>query len=450
MSLKLRLNLIITALLLLMMAIGAWFMLMNAREDVRAEIESTAGLALHLLDTEILSFAVVPIGGPDATPFRLASLSHIRHLRIEFYDVAGKLRDSNASNSTPDEAHTTPQWFVHLMTTMSPSWDKTRRSVLFGGRLIGELVVTPDPSYEIAEVWSDIKGILGLAFIFFIAVNILVYWAVDKALRPVEGILLALEDLEHGKLDTRLPAFKLPELARISVKFNGMAQTLQQSILRNLGLSKQLISLQERERKNLARDLHDEIGQSITAIHVDAQAIVSSNLNSASAKASVKQSATAIVKVTEQMMDMTHQILERLRPDALDKFGLEVALSELIASWRPRLNGASCVIKISGELNGLPEVVSITVYRVVQESLTNIARYASARRVTIGVLQEEDTVVVMVEDDGCGFDTSSNSNGFGLAGMRERIEGLGGEFELDSALGNGTQVVVRLPLFLKE
>lgn len=450
MSLKLRLNLIITALLFVMMFIGAWFMLSNARENVRAEIESTANLALHLLDAEIFSFAETPIGGMEATPFRLKSLSHVRHLRIEFYDVRGNLRDSNAAVSKDDEMQTTPWWFEDLMTKMSSPWAQTRRAVLFGARVIGELVVTPDPSYEIAEIWSDVKDLLGLAFVFFIAVNILVYWAVGSALRPVTNILLALESLEHGKLDTRLPTFKLSELARISIKFNRMAETLQQSIHRNLGLSKQIISLQEKERKSLARDLHDEVGQSITAIHVDAQAIVNSELNTTSAKANAKQSATAILLVAEQMMDMTHKILERLRPDALDKLGLSVALNELVSSWRPRLNGAVCVIKISGELNGLSEVVSVTVYRVVQECLTNIARYAAANRVTIGVLQEDDTIVVMVEDDGRGFDTADLTNGFGLAGMRERIEGLGGEFELDSAQGRGTHVVARLPISVRE
>lgn len=448
MNLKLRLNLMITALLLTMMLIGAWFMLINAREDVRAEIESTAGLTVHLIDTEILSFADVPIGGPDATPFRLGSLSHIRHLRIEFYDIAGNLRDSNASSDMSDIEHDSPAWFVNLMTTMSPPWQQTRRSVMFGARMIGELVITPDPSYEIAEVWSDTKGILGFMFIFFVAVNVMVYWAVDKALRPVEHILLALTDLERGKLDTRLPSFNLPELASIGIKFNGMAETLQQSIQRNLGLTRQLINLQEDERKSLARDLHDEVGQSITAIHADAQAILTQDNTSKKAQSNIQESALAIVAVTQKMMNMTHQILERLRPDTLDKFGLNVALHDLLASWRTRLNNAVCTLKVSVESSMLPEAISITAYRIVQEGLTNIAKYAEATRVTINVFEAENTLVVMLEDDGKGFNSNQETSGFGLTGMRERVEGLGGEFELDTEIGSGTRIVVRLPLEL--
>ncbi|HAF01559.1 MAG TPA: sensor histidine kinase [Methylophilaceae bacterium] len=445
MSLKLRLNIMITCLLLIVLIIGAWFMLLNARENVRAEIESTASLTLHLLDREILSFSETPIGGPEVMPFQLANLSHIRHLRIEFFDTAGKLRDTNQLPKTTDNQSISPKWFVRLMTVMSPM-EFTSRVVIFGGKPVGQLVITPDPSYEIEEIWDDTKDLLALVFIFFIAVNMLVYGAIDRALKPVNSILAALTDLEHGKLDTRLPAFELPELASIGTKFNGMAETLELSIKRNLGLSRQIISLEEVERKSLARDLHDEIGQSITAIHIDAQAILNiSEFNQMSID-NLRISAQAIINVTKKMMGITHQILERLRPDTIDKLGLKTALEDLVSSWQPKLGKAICSLNISGELEGVAETVAITAYRVIQESMTNIARYAQAERVSIGILQEDEVLVLMVEDDGLGFNTEDMTNGFGLTGMRERVEGLGGEFELDSAINKGTRLVVRLPL----
>ena len=231
--------------------------------------------------------------------------------------------------------------------------------------------------------------------------------------------------MENGKLGKRLSDFELPELASIGKKFNGMAEKLELSINRNLGLSRHIISLEEVERKNLARDLHDEIGQSIKAIHVDAQAILG---------------------VTKNMMGITHQILDRLRPDAIDKLGLKTALADLASTWKSKLGGADCTLNISGDLEGLTETISITAYRIVQESLTNIARYANAKKVYISILQEENTLVLMVEDDGDGFDLLNKTDGYGLTGMRERVEGLGGEFELDSAIDEGTCLVIRLPL----
>lgn len=445
MSLKLRLNIMITCLLLIVLLIGAVFMLINARENVRAEIESTASLALHLLDREILTFSETPIGGPHAMPFQLVSLSHIRHLRIEFFDVRGRLRDTNQLAKIEEEVRVPPAWFVRLMTNMSPL-TYTVRTVVFGGKPVGQLVITPDPSYEIKETWDDTKDLLALVFVFFISVNLLVYYAIDKALKPVSRILEALTDLEHGKLDTRLSGFELPELASIGKKFNGMAEELEWSINRNLGLSRQIINLEEVERKSLARDLHDEIGQSITAIHVDAQAILNIKDINKTSIANLRLSAQAILNVTKNMMGITHQILDRLRPDAIDKLGLKAALEDLVSTWKSKLAGTACTLNISGSLENFSETISITAYRIIQESLTNIARYANAKKVSIGILQEENTLVLMVEDDGDGFDCTTATSGFGLTGMRERVEGLGGEFELDSAIGNGTRLVVRLPL----
>lgn len=420
-------------------------MLFNARENVRAEIESTASLALHLLDREILSFAQMPIGGPHAMPFNLTDLSHIRHLRIEFFDETGTLRDTNQGDKKNGDQHFVPKWFANLMTDLLPI-GHTSRQVIFGGKPVGRLIVTPDPTYEIEEIWYDTKDLLTLVFVFFIVVNLVVYAAIDSALKPINRILLALTDLEHGKLETRLPHFKLPELAEIGTKFNGMAATLEQSIKRNLGLSKQIIQLEEVERKSLARDLHDEIGQSITAIHVDAQAILNiKEINKSSIK-NLRLSAQAILSVSKDMMGITHQILNRLRPETIDKFGLKASLKDLISSWKPKLGGAQCTLDISGNLEGFSETISVSAYRVIQESLTNIARYANADRISIGVLQESTTLVLMIEDDGDGFDITEATSGFGLTGMRERIEGLSGEFELDSVVGGGTRLVVRLPL----
>lgn len=435
----------ITCLLLIVLLIGAVFMLINARENVRAEIESTANLALHLLDREILAFSETPIGGPTAMPFQLASLNHIRHLRIEFFNMQGILRDTNQQGKEAANPRVPPRWFVRLMTNMEPL-RYVSRTVIFGGKPVGQLVITPDPSYEIEETWDDTKDLLAVVFIFFVSVNLLVYFAIDKALKPVGRILGALTDLENGKLETRLSDFELPELASIGKKFNGMAEKLELSIKRNLGLSRQIISLEEVERKSLARDLHDEIGQSITAIHVDAQAILNIKEMNQASISNLRLSAQAILGVTKNMMGITHKILDRLRPDAIDKLGLKTALADLVSTWKSKLGGADCTLNISGDLEGFSEAISITAYRIVQESLTNIARYANAKKIYIGILQEENTLVLMVEDDGDGFDTASKTDGYGLTGMRERVEGLGGEFELDSAVDEGTRLVIRLPL----
>ena len=273
--------------------------------------------------------------------------------------------------------------------------------------MLGELVITPDPSYEIAEIWNDTLGLLSLGLLFFFVLNGLVYWAVDRALNPLNKVLSALTQLEHGHLDARLPPFSLPELSSISSKFNAMAQTLENSMNNNRRLTHQIIRLQEDERKNIAHDLHDEIGQHLTAINIDATAILK-----AKKITSARASAIAIGEVARQMMGIVREMLQRLRPGILYELGLHVALDELIDTWRQRNRGINLIISVSNELNNLNETVAITAYRIVQECLTNITKHSSARQVTIKIESQDKFLSVLVKDDGQGFDQSQISEGF--------------------------------------
>lgn len=443
MSLTVRLNLIITALLIVVMLIGAILTVRSAQEDVRAEVQSTASLAMHLLDAEILHYTsdYAWLTGADrnkASIFRLQSLENIRHLRIEFFDAYGRLRDSNRKKNEVEE-DVPPAWFFRLMDVGSPEGE-LRRKVFANGRILGELVVTPDPTYEIAEIWNDTQGLLWLAATFFIFVNAMVYWAVKSALHPVDSVIAALSELEKGHLDARLPQFDLPELAGLSSKFNAMANTLQQSISSNHRLTQKVIRLQEDERKSLARELHDEIGQHMTAINVDAQAIMESN-----SLQSAKRSAEAIMEVAIHMLDIVRTMLQRLRPGVLDELGLSIALNEHVTQWRQRNHGISSSISIAGDLGEPDEAVALAAYRIVQESLTNITRHASARHVKLIVKRTDGKISIELEDDGKGFEADAMSDGYGVAGMRERVQGLGGSFEMVSLIGLGTRISVQLP-----
>jgi two-component system sensor histidine kinase UhpB len=442
MNLKLRINLIITVLLFLTLIIGGgMYTVQNARGNVQAEIASTAILALHMLDSEILTYSMSygqlsPANIGAGSIFQLNKLTDVRHLKIDFYDAHGRLRDSNYSASPEDVP---PDWFVTMMDTVTNEMPVTKRQVYGGGRIVGELVVTPDPSYEIAEVWEEIQGMLMFVGIFFIIVNILIYYFVGWALKPIDNILAALTDLESGNLAARLPKFTLPELTSISDKFNVMANTLEESVADNRHLTQQMIKVQEEERKNLARELHDEIGQHLTAIHVDASAILKAKTVEAS-----RESASAIDTVARQMMDIIHNILHRLRPTGLDEFGLEIALQELINGWQQRHKRIVVKYDIRGVFNDLDESLLITIYRLIQECLTNISRHAQAKNIHIYLIKYPETIHLSIDDDGKGFDQTVKSDGFGLAGMRERVEALVGKLDIETS-PEGTKINIELP-----
>jgi signal transduction histidine kinase len=138
--------------------------------------------------------------------------------------------------------------------------------------------------------------------------------------------------------------------------------------------------------------------------------------------------------------------MQRLRPAALDVLGLHDAVAHLVGQWQRRYSAVDCRFEAKGDLSGLGEVVNITVYRLVQECLTNVAKHAAATRVTVGLERSNGEVVVSVSDDGCGMDLQARRIGLGLVGLRERVEALQGRLDLTSGPGEGLQMRAWLPV----
>jgi len=445
-SLQFKLNLIITLLLLGLLLTWAVSVVKNAREDVLAEVQSTSNLVMHLLDAEIAhymtDFGWLQHNQQDGVQiFRLEELKNIRHLKVDFYDNNGRLRESNRSTRLTHSGEDPPKWFVKLLDISSVLNEPKRKNIILNGRFIGELVITPDPSFELREIWDDTSGLLAIVSLFGLSVLLFVYWTVRATFKPVKQIIHGLNQIERGEYQSRLPGFGQVELSEISDKFNSMASTLEQSIRNNHRLTQQIIHLQEEERKKLARDLHDEIGQYLTAVHVDASALVAAKKLS-----SARESAQAIAQITRQMMVTIQDILSRLRPRVLDELGLSLALAELIHHWRDRNRGIMVVNQISNHLSQPDEALSVTVYRILQECLTNISKHAAATRVTIEVKETDNGLYLMVEDDGRGFDPQLQTRGYGLAGMQERVEGLMGRMHIHTAPGQGTRIEIHFQM----
>ncbi|MGA8709099.1 MAG: ATP-binding protein, partial [Steroidobacteraceae bacterium] len=438
-SLRLRLSLLITLLIALMMMAGGAYIVRQARQDIRDEVRSTMNLTGHFLDAqlEVLQGRGVEPGHPLRL-FQLKELRDVRHLEVNFYDNRGALLDTNEAHG--ERRPSAPGWFVWLVRASTLPMEPSRRDVVFNGVTIGQLVIQPDPTYEIDEIWGTSAGLLLLLFVFCVLVNALVWWAVSHALRPVGYILGALGDIERGQLDARLPAFGLAEMSRISVGFNHMAETLERSVAENHSLTRRLMQMQEEEREYLARELHDEIGQCVTAIHADAVAIRNRG------GAAVHDSVQSIVEAIGRIKQMVRSILKRLHPGALEGLGLAAALRELSGAFRQRHPQVNCTLTVVPEVGGLQGELGITLYRIVQECLTNISRHADARNVLISVTCELQRIELAVTDDGHGFDPDAAGTGFGLLGIRERVKGLGGTCRIDSGRGRGTTVIAQLPL----
>jgi two-component system, NarL family, sensor histidine kinase UhpB len=437
-TLTVRLTLIITLLMALLTIAGGWYVINKAREDVGDEVRSTLSLTGHFLDAQLDVLRDHWSQHGYAIPlFQLAELRDVRHVNIRFISPGGEILDSNedVAGRRPEA----PRWFTALVRMTSQPTKPETRPVAFNGALVGTLVMSADPTYEIDEIWSTSSGLLQLLLAFFVLVNLLVWGVVSRALRPIERILAAFDDLRAGRLATRLPEFNLPEMSRLSVGFNHMAETLERSLNENQRLTRELLNTQETERRNLAHDLHDEIGQCVSAIHADAVAIRNRGGDA------VRESAEAIVQVTGQIKENVRSILRRIRPAYLEGLGLESALREQVANFAHRQPDVSCALQTGGDLAAIDGEAGVTVYRVVQESLTNIAMHARARSALVDVRTVAADVHLTVRDDGTGFFQMLSDRGLGLTGIRERVRALGGSCEIESQLGQGTKITVRLP-----
>jgi two-component system, NarL family, sensor histidine kinase UhpB len=447
-SLKLRLILIINAVLLLILILGGVLAIDTAKKNVRAEVASSEKLALYLFDMGVLKNPKYYSIESEFKPLNLQSLVHMRHLKIEFFNLEGKLVDSNVSETHTIAIDQAPNWFVNFMGLFSEPWEPKRLIVDILGQPKGAIVITPDPSYEFGEIWNQFTGVFYLAGAFFVLTNILVAWIVFRALSPVEFILKALTELELGNLKVKMPYLKTSELSAISSKFNHMVKTLRLSIEQNHELSRKLIRIQEEERKSLARDLHDEFGQSLTAIHADA-AVLKALANKDYPK--IKPSVHAISDLSKHLMNLVGGMLSRLKVGVLHELGLEEGLKDLLNTWQLRHPKINLHYQIN--LKALPkinETVSITSYRIIQECLTNISRHAKAKHVEIEIQlikknASSKMIDIHVKDDGIGL-SKSHRDGFGLSGMRERIHEVNGIIKIVSEVNQGVSLHIQLPL----
>ena len=269
----------------------------------------------------------------------------------------------------------------------------------------------------------------------------------------------AAAEVEAGDYSVTVPIETDDEVGRTAHAFNRMVaeiasrtRQLEQADKKTRNLfneNRMLVHaslvIQEDERKNLARELHDEMGQCLTAIQADAELI--RDISKGKDERAVT-SATAIMDVSSRVYDVVHSMMRRLRPTILDNLGLVEALRDEIDAWDGRHPETRCEFDCTGDIDNLDEHTNIMLYRVVQESLTNIGKHAAASLVQIKINQQQDLVKLTIEDNGNGvnLDETTNSKRLGLIGMRERVETIGGIFKIKSSPGHGFLINITVPM----
>ncbi len=276
--------------------------------------------------------------------------------------------------------------------------------------------------------------------------------------RRLSTLSNAAAQVESGDYNITLPTDKHDEIAQTAAAFNRMVtevgnrtRQLEQEEQRSrelLNENRQLIhaslAVQEEERKHLARELHDELGQCLSAIQADAELIRDLSRDN---NPQIATSAQAIMEVSSHVYDVVHSMMHRLRPGILDDLGLVEALRDEIDTWKNRHPETVCQFHYSGDLQNLGEQINISLYRIVQECLTNISKHADATRVEINLQRHGDSIQLSIQDNGNGIRADkSPMNRLGLIGMRERADSLGGFIDIESSHNQGTTISFQFPL----
>jgi len=444
-SLRLQINLIIGLLMALFIGAMAWQQIGSTRESVREEIAGSNQVATRLLTRVSLAYQASGLEG--MTGF-LQQLGRVRANDVFLYDASGRLIYTSPP-STYKSGRDAPDWYARLV---SPPAQK--QEIDIG---LGHLVVMADSSRAVLDGWDGLVRLLWVGGAALVMINVLLFWLAGRVLRPLRTVVEGLERMQRGDYETRLPALNSREGRLMGEAFNGAAQALTdgatarrladeagRKLQENRELTQMIRTHVEEERRSIARELHDELGQSITAVKSIALSILRSSEESDAATA---DSARLIAATASGMYDAVHEMIPRLRPFSLDSFGLADALADLIGQHRRHHPDIGIRLHIMEALPPLDDAVSTCVYRIVQESLLNALRHASPRHIDVAVAVNAGQLMAQIHDDGVGLAPGWEDGGrYGVRGMRERAAALGGQFDLETAAGQGAHASLCLPL----
>jgi two-component system sensor histidine kinase UhpB len=449
-SLRARLNTILALVLMLGLAINITRLVLEAGPRVQAEDQSVIRLAQEFIETLVVSLNET--ADPDARLNQIIQdLNRLRHVSITRQQDGSKVTPPAGDHHADDrEPSSVPGWFIAFV---HPETTAVNVPISIHGKP-GSLVITSHPDDEMNEIWDGIVTQLQVGSAIAIALFLLTMMVVSRALAPLQSLSEAMTNIEAGAYDTRVKPAGSPELAAICAKLNHLAATLGDAVEEKRRLAETAVSLQDAERKEIARELHDEFGPYLFALRAHASSLMRTADTHEPNTDALRRHGDAILEQINALQQFNRRVLEKLRPVGLAELGLREALGALVRLWGESHPGVVIDMNVSQPLDGTGETAELTIYRIIQEALTNVFRHAHATRVDITVgpaasgrsglaPRETKAFMVSVRDNGAGL-PADHKQGFGLIGMRERVLALGGTMTVAST-NHGVIVEAMVP-----
>lgn len=340
-----------------------------------------------------------------------------------------------------------PAWFAATYDFLFGPQIEQKRYLSIRDKDAGYVVSAAQPEAALRLSWQQVSIVVAVAVAMAGAITILSTLMIGHALIPARTIIEGLRKLQQGDLAWRLPRFRTAEFNLIARAVNDLSEELERTNSARTALTTRLFQVQEEERRALARDLHDEFGQCLTATAALAASI---EAGAPSDRQDLVEDARAITRAQQRMMENLRGALVRLRSQNIDEIGLEASLRQLVSDHNTQSASRAVVrLNVIGKMTALPKQVAIDIYRVAQECLTNAMKHGSPTEVRLRVEHvgvARDTIRLTVEDDG-GGDASNigRGKGHGILGMRERVAALGGSLSIVKA-AKGVRVAAIIPV----
>jgi two-component system sensor histidine kinase UhpB len=435
-SLRLRLTWTITLALLATLAVGGLLIYRHALHKIETEMQAAIGVGARIAANELS-------GSDDvADPRRrierfIADFNGDRHLRAILLAPAGFVELSSTLMPPEEPA---PQWLYDHFSVV-PKQVAVRLPAAFARQ--GSLMLETDSHNEIGEVWNDMKLYLLILFIFCALVLTVLYTALGRALRPLRELTRAFNLIGEGDYHARVAVGRTPEIAALEIGFNRMAQQLAEMRQRNFRLDEQLETIQEEERVELARNLHDEISPLLFLAEVDATSV--RQLAEGIKASEIVERAQSIQRSVADIKMNVKGILGRLRPSGLAALNLKQSIETVVEFWKQRRPEVSFVLAAPDRSFGA--LLDGEVLSIVRESLNNAMKHARPETIGVHVEETQEELVLEICDDGSGLSNPVPKGSFGILGMKERAARAGGKLVVESREGlPGVRVKAEFPL----
>ena len=413
----------------------------KARTSTRVEIAASMSLAeAFVVDTIRLAQGPSPI---NTIADQIAAQQRwLRHVRLSVRDIAGvpiaadPPQDADVGRGLDREP--APAWFAALI---APPAERRELPIILGGLRLGSVVISGEPADETAEAWENFVAQNTVGITLSSVMIVLLYILFGRILSPLARFSSGLSHLEGRQYAVRLARPDGRELGDIADRFNALAQALDALRAENADLTQRLVTVQDDERRHMALELHDEVGPCLFGLRANAGSIATL----AASSPDLAERARDMLAIIERLQGINRGLLNRLRPMALGHVPLGDLLSEAARERARQQPDIAVTFQQDALRPSYGDVIDLTVYRCVQEGLTNAIRHAQATRVDIVLRDAHAALTLRIEDDGRGIDEAATP-GHGLRGMQERVQALSGVFSVKARPGGGARIDIAIPI----